>query len=99
MYHFTLVGPSYQRNGAGNFADLQNLLGTTLVLRVIFKSRRHLDSSSASNQRAKRALWHWVFIIASLAASRVLPVPIVDEFEGRAPVDDEDSNAAQDAGC
>ena len=29
----------------------------------------------------------------------MLPVPIVDEFEGGAPVVDEDNDAAQDACC
>ena len=30
---------------------------------------------------------------------RVLPVPILDDFEGGAPLDDEDADATPDAGC
>ena len=43
--------------------------------------------------------WHWVFIVASSAASSVLPVPIVNDFEGGAHVVDEDADAAPDASC
>ena len=36
--------------------------------------------------------------VAGLAAGRVLPVPIVHDFEGGAPLVDEDADAAPDAG-
>ena len=62
-------------------------------------SHHHRDASSASSRRARRALWRWVFIVAGLAASRVLPVPIVNDFEVGAPVVDEDADAAQDTCC
>ena len=83
--------------------DSQNLPGTALVLRVAFKIKpptpRHLLSIWACSWRARRALWLWVFIVACLVASRVLQVPIFDDFEGGTPVVDEDGDAIPDAGC
>ena len=58
--------------------DLRNLLGTMLVLRVVFNLKtkptvalHHWVASTADSQRAKRGLWCWVFIVAGLAASSV----------------------------
>ena len=48
--------------------DLQNLLCTTLVLRVLFTLKtKLLVASSADSRRAKRLLWRWVFIVANIA--------------------------------
>ena len=49
--------------------------------------------------KQRLAHWRWVFIVACLSASRVLPVRLVDDFEGGAPVVDKDANAAPDACC
>ena len=55
-----------------SIVDLQNLLGTMLVLRVVFNLKtNHRVASTADSQRAKRGLWRWVFIVAGLAASSV----------------------------
>ena len=57
--------------------DLQNLLCTTLVLRVVFNLKNkptlshHWVASKAENRRAERGLWRWVFIVACLASSSV----------------------------
>ena len=55
--------------------DLQNLLGTLLVLRFDFNLKTKQKPSScvatADSRRAKRGLWRWVFIVSGLAASRV----------------------------
>ena len=54
--------------------DLRNLLGTTLVLRIVFNlktKRHHWVASVADSRRAKWGLWRLVFIVTGLAASSV----------------------------
>ena len=46
------------------------------------KPSHYRVASSASSRSARRVFWRWVFVVADLAASRVLTVPIVEVAGG-----------------